>query len=278
MPVSPTGRGLGIAGFAGCSQQFCGILIFFWPIRWRRRPAERYRAPSDRIRVSGNLKFDVAVPPAPPIVSSLRDAFQRAGAGPIIVCGSTVEGEEPLLFAAFENVLMAHPNAVMILAPRHPERFAEVAQLLEQLKMRFWRRSSWDGEAITGGVLLVDSIGELAALYALSDVAFVGGSLVPRGGHNIIEPAQHGVPIVVGNHTENFRDIIGLFQSHDAVRVVGPAELPMVWLDLLSNEAERRALGQRGAETLKAQTGATQRTLHALRILLESASGTTRQL
>lgn len=183
-------------------------------------------APSDRIRVSGNLKFDVAVPPAPPIVSSLRDAFQRAGAGPIIVCGSTVEGEEPLLFAAFENVLMAHPNAVMILAPRHPERFAEVAQLLEQLKMRFWRRSSWDGEAITGGVLLVDSIGELAALYALSDVAFVGGSLVPRGGHNIIEPAQHGVPIVVGNHTENFRDIIGLFQSHDAVRVVGPADSP----------------------------------------------------
>ena len=84
---------------------------------------------------------------------------------------------------------------------------------MEQLGIRFWRRSLWNGEAIAGGVFLVDTIGELAALYALADVAFVGGSLVPRGGHNIIEPAQHGVPILVGNHTENFRDIVGLFQD-----------------------------------------------------------------
>jgi 3-deoxy-D-manno-octulosonic-acid transferase len=235
-------------------------------------------AQSDRIQVSGNLKFDVAVPPAPPIVASLGDMFQRAGAGPIIVCGSTVEGEEPLLLAAFEKVLAAHPNAVMILAPRHPERFSEVAQLLEQLKIPFSRRSSWNDEAIRGGVLLVDTIGELASLYSLGDIAFVGGSLVPRGGHNIIEPAQHGIPIIVGNHTENFRDIIGLFQIHDAVRVVGAAELPLVWMDLLSNEAEQKALGRRGAETLKTQTGATQRTLDALSILLESASAVAQQL
>ena len=92
---------------------------------------------------------------------------------------------------------------------------------------------------LTGGVLLLDTIGELAALYALADIAFVGGSLVPRGGHNIIEPAQHGVAIVVGNHTENFRDIVSLFQSRDAVRIVGPAELPLVLLELLGNDAER---------------------------------------
>ncbi len=228
---------------------------------------------SDRVQVSGNLKFDVAVPATPQIVARLREVFQRAGAGPIIVCGSTVEGEEPLLLEAFENVLLSYQDAVMILAPRHPERFDEVAQLLEQLNIRFWRRSSWNGEAITSGVLLVDSIGELAVLYALGDIAFVGGSLVPRGGHNIIEPAQHGVPIIVGNHTENFRDIIGLFQSHDAVRVVSPNELSKVWMNLLSNELERRALGQRAAETLKTQTGATQRTLEALKALLESTSG-----
>ena len=121
----------------------------------------------------------------------------------------------------------------------------------------------WSGDAIAGGVLLVDTIGELASLYALADVAFVGGSLVPRGGHNIIEPAQHGVAIMVGNHTENFRDIVGLFQSQDAVRVVGPAEFPLVLMDLLSNEGERIALGRRAAETLRSQMGATSRTVAA---------------
>ena len=154
----------------------------------------------------------------------------------MVVCGSTVEGEEGLLLRAFENVLASHPRAVMILAPRRPERFAEVARLLEQMGIRFWRRSLWSGDAIAGGVFLVDTIGELASLYALADVAFVGGSLVPRGGHNIIEPAQHGVAIMVGNHTENFRDIVSLFQSQNAVRVVGAAEFPLVLMELLSNE------------------------------------------
>ena len=231
-------------------------------------------APADRVQVSGNLKFDVSVPELPPIVASLRANFQQggAGAGPVVVCGSTVEGEEELLLRAFENVLASHPQAVMILAPRRPERFNEVAQLLEQLGVRFWRRSLWSGDAIGGGVFLVDSIGELASLYALADVAFVGGSLVPRGGHNIIEPAQYGVPIMVGNHTENFRDIVSLFQNQDAVRVVGPAEFPVVLMDLLSNEGERIALGRRGGEALRSQMGATEKTLRALEQLLEVSS------
>ena len=228
-------------------------------------------APAERVQVSGNLKFDVTMPSAPAIVASLRSAFQQAAAGPVLVCGSSVEGEEGLLLRAFENVLASHPRAVMILAPRRPERFGEVAQLLEHLGIRFWRRSLWGGDAISGGVFLVDTIGELASLYALADVAFVGGSLVPRGGHNIIEPAQHGVAIMVGNHTENFRDIISLFQSQDAIRVVGAAEFPLVLMDLLSNEAERVALGRRGAETLQSQMGATEKTLRALEQLLDAA-------
>ena len=114
----------------------------------------------------------------------------------------------------------------------------------------------------------MDTIGELAALYALADVAFVGGSLVPRGGHNIIEPAQHGVAIVIGNHTENFRDIVGLFQSQNALRVVGPAELPLTLMELLANDGARAALGRRAAETMKSQTGATLRTIEALEKLL----------
>jgi 3-deoxy-D-manno-octulosonic-acid transferase len=192
----------------------------------------------------------------------------------VLVCGSTVDGEEPLLLRAFENVLASHPRSVMILAPRRLERFDEVAQLLQQLGIRFWRRSLWSGDPISGGVLLIDSIGELASLYALGDVAFVGGSLVPKGGHNIIEPARHGVPIVVGNHTENFRDIVELFQSRDAIRVVGPAELPLVFLELFSNGAERAALGRRAAETLHSQTGATQKTIEILENLLKPLSST----
>lgn len=229
-------------------------------------------APSGLVQVTGNLKFDVSAPDPPPIVASLQSNFQQGGAGPVVVCGSTVEGEEGLLLRAFENVLASLPRAVMILAPRRPERFGEVAQLLEQLGIRFWRRSLWSGDAISGGVFLVDTIGELASLYALADVAFVGGSLVPRGGHNIIEPAQHGVAIMVGNHTENFRDIVGLFQQRDAVRVVGPAEFPLVLMDLLSNEKERIALGRRAAETLRSQMGATDRTVAALEKLLESTT------
>ena len=230
-------------------------------------------APAERLQVTGNLKFDVLAPDPPAIVASLRSAFQQAGAGPVVVCGSTVEEEEGLLLLAFQNVLASYPRAVMILAPRHPERFGEVARLLEQMGLRFWRRALWGGDSLAGGVFLVDTIGELASLYALGDVAFVGGSLVARGGHNIIEPAQHGVPIIVGSHTENFRDIVGLFQHHDAVRVVGPAEFPLVLMDLLSHEAERLALGRRGAETLRSQMGATERTANALEKLLESTDG-----
>lgn len=248
------------------------IDIFLTQTQEDRKRLADIGAPVEHIQVSGNLKFDVSLPPPSAIVSSLRSAFQQAKAGPVVVCGSTVDGEETLLLRAFENVLASHPRAVMILAPRRLERFDEVAQLLQQLGIRFWRRSLWNGDPIVGGVLLIDSIGELASLYALGDVAFVGGSLVPKGGHNIIEPARHGVPIVVGNHTENFRDIVGLFQSRNAVRVVGPAELPLVFLELFSNEAERAALGRRAAETLSSQTGATQKTLEALERLLKPLS------
>jgi 3-deoxy-D-manno-octulosonic-acid transferase len=222
----------------------------------------------ERVQVSGNLKFDIPAPIPPVIVEKIRASIKAGAAGPVLVCGSTVEGEEPLLLKAFENVLVQYPRAVMVLAPRRPERFPAVAALLEQMSIRFWPRSVWNGEALNGGVLLLDTIGELAALYALADIAFVGGSLVPRGGHNIVEPAQHGVAIVVGNHTENFRDIVSLFQSRDAVRIVGPAELPLVFLELLANDAERSALGERATETMRSQIGATQRTASELQKLL----------
>jgi 3-deoxy-D-manno-octulosonic-acid transferase len=225
-------------------------------------------APAERVRVAGNLKFDIPVPAPPAIVEQVRSAMAAGHAGPVLVCGSTVDGEESLLLKAFENVLVQHPRAVMILAPRHPERFAAVEALLQQMSIRFHKRSVWKAESLAGSVLLLDTIGELATLYVLADVAFVGGSLVPRGGHNIIEPAQYGVATVVGNHTENFRDIVSLFQRQDAVRIVGPAELPLVFLELLAHEAERKALGQRAAKTMRSQTGATARTADQLQELM----------
>jgi len=225
-------------------------------------------ADADRVQVTGNLKFDVVLPTPPAIVDRLRRALAAEGAGPVLVCGSTVDDEEAPLLRAFENLRVSHPRAVMILAPRHPERFDKVASLLQEMGIRSHRRSSWGGEPLAGGVVLVDTIGELAALYALADVAFVGGSLVPRGGHNIIEPAQHGAAVVTGNHTENFRDIVGLFQSRDAVRIVGVAELPLMLMHLVDHVSERMALGRRAKETILSQMGATTRTMDALERLL----------
>lgn len=228
--------------------------------------------PEARVQVTGNLKFELEPDLPPALVAHLRESFEATNAGPVLVCGSTVDDEEErMLLQAFQSILASHPRAVMILAPRHPERFAPVAALLESFGIKFSRRSLWSGEPLTGGVLLLDTIGELSAVYGLADVAFVGGSLVPKGGHNIIEPARHGVAIVVGNHTDNFRDIIWLFQTHDAVRIVGPAELPLVLMELISNDAERKALGRRAAETLRSQAGATEKTLAALESLLFSA-------
>lgn len=224
-------------------------------------------ADPQRIQITGNLKFDVPLSAASPIVERLRGAFAADSAGPILVCGSTVEDEEAPLLKAFENILVGQPHASMILAPRHPERFDTVSKLIERMGISSYRRSAWTGEPLGGKVLLVDTLGELAALYALADVAFVGGSLVPKGGHNIIEPAQHGVAIVTGNHTENFRDIVWLFQSRDAVRIVGVSELPLTLMHLLDHDEERKVLGRRAKDTIFSQMGATARTLDALKTL-----------
>lgn len=242
--------------------------LFLAQTQQDRERLQSIGADQQLIQTTGNLKFDVPLPTASPIVESLQRSFAADGAGPILVCGSTVEDEEAPLLKAFENILVGHPHTSMVLAPRHPERFDAVAKLIQNMGIVFYRRSVWAGESLAGRVLLVDTIGELAALYALADIAFVGGSLVPRGGHNIIEPAQHGVAIVTGNHTENFRDIVWLFQGRDAVRTVGVAELPLTLMQLLDNDEERRALGRRAKETILSQMGATSRTLVSLRRLL----------
>jgi 3-deoxy-D-manno-octulosonic-acid transferase len=227
-------------------------------------------AQTDRVQVSGNLKFDVKPPEEAPVVAEVRQAISRGGAGPVIVAGSTVEGEEEQVVASFNKTREQYPQALLILAPRHKERFAAVTEILSRSGVTFVLRSAMNRESsLTGSVLLLDTLGELAAVYALADIAFVGGSLVPRGGHNILEPAHWGVATVVGPHTENFRDIIGIFRRTNAVRVAQPEHLADVLLELLRNDEDRCGLGLRARKVVEEQMGATQRTLDALRALIQ---------
>jgi 3-deoxy-D-manno-octulosonic-acid transferase len=246
--------------------------IFLAQTEEDRRRLIEIGADESKVTVAGNLKFDVAPPPSPNIVASLRESFHHSGAGPVLVCGSTLEDEEGSLLSAFRNILVNHPQAVMILAPRHPERVSDVAGLAEKLGFRMSRRSLWSGEPLAGGVFLLDSIGELAAIYSLATVAFVGGSLVPRGGHNILEPALYSVPIVIGNHYENFRVVVNFFASRNAVRIVGLAELPLVFMELIENDNERSTLGRNALAALESQRGATDRTVAALIQLMGGSS------
>jgi len=225
-------------------------------------------APNGRARVAGNLKFDAPEPLVPAVLGQLKTALIRENIGPVIVCGSTVEGEEALLAPLFRKIFEEHPRSLVLLAPRHPERFGLVAALLAQEKLTFVRRSQWSGSGLAGSVFLLDTIGELSALYSLANVALVGGSLVARGGHNILEPARYGAAIIVGEHTENFRDIVGLFRKSNALVVTNPTRLREDLLELVANEPKRIALGKQAAEVLRTQAGATERTLSALKELM----------
>jgi 3-deoxy-D-manno-octulosonic-acid transferase len=232
-------------------------------------------ASAEHVQVSGNLKFEVKPPAKPAIVEPFQNALSREEIGPVIVAGSTLEGEEVMLLEMFRQVVARHPGALLVLAPRHPERFPAVASLEPSSGLRWQRRSEWNGvRAIAGGVFLLDTIGELSSLYEFSDIAFIGGSLVPRGGHNVLEAAQFGVAILVGPSTENFRDIIEVFRRADALRVVTPLSLTPTVLQLLDNDKERETLGRRAGDVLHSQQGATQKTVDALLGLLQAPVST----
>ena len=229
-------------------------------------------AATERVQVCGNLKFDVRQVAGSALVNDLRVAIGRNSL--VIVCGSTAEGEEEPLLEAFKTVRAQFPAAVMVLAPRHPERFERVAAMITSAGIPLARRSLWSSaQPIVPGIFLLDSVGELAAVYALADIAFVGGSLVPTGGHNILEPAQHGVAIVVGPHTFNFREIVSLFAQADAIRIAGAEALASTFLALFSQPEERGHLGNRAKELFAQHAGATRRTLDALAPLLGEPKG-----
>lgn len=239
--------------------------------------AERLKAigcQPQRVSVSGNLKFDVRAG----VEAEATRQLKAVGAGMrFVVAGSTLEGEERALLETWPQLLAAELGLLLVLAPRHPERFEAVAGLLERSGLRWSRRSAWKGRAeaeldalAPGQIVLLDTIGELASIYSLAAVAFVGGSLVPAGGHNPLEPAQFGVPIVMGPHYVNFRAITDDLRAHDAIRIADEGELERTVAALLSHPAEAAAIGENARRVFDQQAGATERTVRALKELLAS--------
>jgi len=308
--------------------------------------AERLRevgAAAGRVEITGNLKFDACPPVETEAVTALGVRLLATG-GPIVVAGSTVEDEEEYVLQAFQMLVGEYPAAVLVLAPRHRERFEAVARLLSEKRFRWVRRSEmganqencpfkvgdtvvyrpssrgrglsvmtdfaalepgrkyrivridkgvyvvlegfenavagglyWtefsacaatpDGESLGGKVVLLDTLGELAAMYRYANLAFVGGSLVARGGHNILEPAFFGRPILIGPHTENFRDVVSCFERRRAVVRCTTKNLGITFVLLVRDGAEREALGQRAQQVLMEERGATARTVERLLLL-----------
>jgi 3-deoxy-D-manno-octulosonic-acid transferase len=221
-------------------------------------------APEGRVRVTGNLKFDAVEVPAPS--AALEAAFRPLLGRPILLAGSTTEGEEAALLRVYARLLAAEPDLALAIAPRHPERFDAVPPLAEALGFRCRRRSANDGSSWRDReVLLLDSLGELASAYSFATVAFVGGSLVSKGGHNVLEAAGWGKPVAVGPHMENFQEIADQFRREQAmVQVQDEEELADALAELLADEARRRELGEHARALVDRNRGALQRTVDAL--------------
>ncbi len=229
----------------------------------------------ERVVVTGNLKYDVRVTGENRMAAKLREA---AAGRQVVVAGSTVLGaprnEEEIVFEAMARVWEARPETLLVLAPRHPERFAYACSLAAS---HGCVRASglMQGEKISVAArqtVVLDTIGDLAAVYGVADVAFVGGSLVGAAGHNPLEAAQFGCPVVVGESVENFREIVGAMQEAEGIRMVRDAGgLGVALLELLGDRSEALALGERGRQVFEAEAGATARTAAALVAMLPDA-------
>jgi 3-deoxy-D-manno-octulosonic-acid transferase len=232
------------------------------------RRALELGAPADRVHVTGNLKYDL---PEPPPFPDARRLTEAAAGRAIIASGSTAEGEEEVVLDAWRG-LAARP--LLLLAPRRPERFETVARMCVARGLRVTRRSSPASAGTPApDVYLLDSIGELAAAYRHALVAFVGGSLVPRGGQNPIEAWAAGAPVLAGPHMENFRDIAAAGQARGILeRVTGTAALTRALAAALADPETARAQGGEAARFVAESRGAAERTAAAVLALLPAAA------
>ena len=233
-------------------------------------------APAERVKTSGNLKYDQEMPKATPIAEWLEKEANGKGRRPVIVAGSVLANEEPLALIAFGVLQGEYRNALLVLAPRKPERFKDAEQYIEDSHQRFIRRSQLAVKAPSGAqangqfselpdgiaVILLDSIGELASLYRIADGAFVGGSLVESGGHNILEPAAFGKVPVFGPWMENFGEMSRRFVSAEAaIQVESPEDAGVTWIELLRSPERAKRMGETAKRLVEESRGATDRAL-----------------
>jgi 3-deoxy-D-manno-octulosonic-acid transferase len=227
-----------------------------------------------RVIVTGSLKFDSLELSSTALQARARDRvlryFRVPSSRPVIVAGSTMKGEEATVLRAFRKVRTAAPNTLLVLAPRNPERFAEAEQLARSEGWKVARRSDLAVDAEPRvDVVVLDTIGELATIYQIATIVFVGGSLVATGGHNVLEPAVFGKPIVFGPHMQNFLEIADAFVTNGAgVQLTGDQELEEAFLSLMSDPVRRARLGAAARALVEANRGANEKSVGVLAALL----------
>ena len=256
------------------------------------KDAERVRAlgaPAHRVQVSGNLKYDLELPSPTPLSNWFAAEIKRSGRSPVIVAGSVVATEEPHALIAFGTLQGEYPKSLLVLAPRKPECFDAAAEFIDESHRKFIRRSRLpipgpaskqpDGNSNAATipdditVLLLDSIGELASLYGLADGAFVGGSLVSSGGHNILEPAAFGKIPVFGPSMENFAEIASRFVTAGAaIQVESPEDVGVAWIELFRDPERMKRMSETARQLVANSRGATDRAMVEIAKRLDGAA------
>ncbi|MDT4954837.1 MAG: 3-deoxy-D-manno-octulosonic-acid transferase [Acidobacteriota bacterium] len=237
----------------------------------------------ERVIVSGNVKFDAGAGTGEQaLTAELRGRFALGDERPLIVAASTHAPEERIILEAFKQLrsMQGSDQVRLLIAPRHPERFAEVASLMESSGLLWSRRSNVPNKLDPrSGLILLDSIGELRAVYPLASIVFIGGSLAKTGGHNILEPAAAGVCTVTGAHTFNFKAIVEAFLEADALAQLpalalkdAPSRVAHLLQELLANKERRRAIGENARAVLEKNRGATARTIKLLAPIFAASS------
>lgn len=238
-------------------------------------------ADRNRVIVAGNLKYDLAEPPENPLSQWLAEELARNHRRPVLVAGSVMANEEAQVLRAFAAVQRQFPNALLILAPRKPDRFDAAAQMISDSGRKLVRRSDLalngagnSALAEPGTVLLLDTLGELAGLYRLADAVFVGGSLVPSGGHNILEPAAFSKVPIYGPSMDNFREMAAKFlEAGAAIQVNNSEDLGTAWNGLLGDAGRAARMGAAARGLVDQNHGATSRVLGHIEQIVDSSRG-----